>query len=155
MGAQTLSHPTKCVLLSGKHGRGARGATPASDAARRSDTQGMPRRAASCHVFFFFHDSRRLALTRLRLRPNRADLRQLGPYWAKPVKWLIQAKTADSGGWLQICNYTQKTPNIVQHKTYITATASLTSPYPNYPWPTITLTPPKNCKSDDQTQRIK
>ena len=45
----------------GKHGRGARGAAPASDAARRGDARGtlLPaRRAASCHVFFLA-DSRR------------------------------------------------------------------------------------------------
>ena len=59
--------------------------------------------------------------------------------------------------WLQICNYTQKTPNIVQNTTskYTIAIATPTSPYPNYPRPTITLTPPKNCKSDYQTPRRK
>ena len=61
------------------------------------------------------------------------------------------------GDRLQICNYTQKTPNIVQNTTskYTIAIATPTSPYPNYPRPTITLTPPKNCKSDYQTPRRK
>ena len=39
-----------------KHGRGARGATPASNTARRGDAEGTPlpvHPAASCHVFFF------------------------------------------------------------------------------------------------------
>ena len=43
-----------------KHGRGARGATPASNAARRGHGKGTPllvHPAASCHVFFFFSHS--------------------------------------------------------------------------------------------------
>ena len=45
-----------------KHGRGARGATPASNAARRGHGKGTPllvHPAASCHVFFFFQPFRR------------------------------------------------------------------------------------------------
>ena len=66
------------------HGRGTRGAAPASDAiARASDRVWV-------FFFFFFSDSRRLGSiranaarfvpNRLRFAPNRADSAKIGPY---------------------------------------------------------------------------
>ena len=50
----------------------------------------LVRQAASCHVFFFFFSW--LAPMRLRLGPIRVESGQLKPYWAKQLKWPIQAK---------------------------------------------------------------
>ena len=70
-----------------KHGRGTRGAAPASDAARRGTrrpTRLPTRRTASAFFFFFFSrirtDSARFAPNRPRFAPNRADSAKIGPY---------------------------------------------------------------------------
>ena len=78
-------------LFPRKHGRGSRGAAPASDAARRGTqrpTQLPARRSVS--AFFFFSDSRRLSSIcddaarfvpmRLQFAPNWADSAKIRPY---------------------------------------------------------------------------
>ena len=62
-----------------KHGRGARGATPASNAAQRGDAEGTPlpvHPAASCHVFFFFfsHSGRNSKKEKKRCKTHRLSL---------------------------------------------------------------------------------
>ncbi|KAK4585179.1 hypothetical protein RGQ29_022729 [Quercus rubra] len=77
--------PTNGLTLKpGKHGHGARGAAPASDAARRSNARGTSLPAVDAassrilpHVFFFFHDLRRRGSNSGRFALNRADSRQL------------------------------------------------------------------------------
>ena len=85
-----------------KHGRGTRGAAPASDAVARASDR--------VWVFFFFSDLRRLGSirvdtarfvpNRLRFAPNRADSAKIGPY--RPY-WTYRpaADTADTAetGW--------------------------------------------------------
>ena len=53
-----------------KHGRGTRGATPASDAAGCGDAQGTPLPARPAHVAFYF-----LKPTRVDTASTRADSR--------------------------------------------------------------------------------
>ena len=72
-----------------KHGRGTRGAAPASDAGCGVRC-GCPRVHPRLRFFFFFSDSRRLdsiradaarfVLNRLRFASNRADSAKIGPY---------------------------------------------------------------------------
>ena len=81
-----------------KHGRGTKGATPASDAAGSGDMRGMPlpaRPIASCHVAFVFFKP-----TQLRLWPIRTESGRLGPYRHESVVSAVSAETAkmvDSG----------------------------------------------------------
>ena len=93
------------------HGRGTRGAAPASDAAQRGTrrpTRLPARRTASgfFFFFFFFSDSRRLGSiradaarfvpNRLRFAPNRADSAKIGPY--RPYRtYRPAADTAETG----------------------------------------------------------
>ena len=75
-------HPMKYWLYARKHGRGTRGAAPASDAIAC---------ASVCVCIFFFSDSRRLGsiraeaarfvTNRLRFAPNWADSDKIGLYW--------------------------------------------------------------------------
>ena len=64
----------KCYLSSRKHGRGTRGAAPASDAVARASDR-------VCVFFFFFSDSRRLGSIRAdaaRFAPMRLDSCRIG-----------------------------------------------------------------------------
>ena len=93
-----LQCKVKHRLVPGKHGRGARGAAPASDVARCGDARGTPlpaRPAASCHVFFFFFFVffSQLVPTQLRLGPIRTESGRLEPYQEKPTN----SKMVDSG----------------------------------------------------------
>ena len=75
-----------CRWFSRKHGRGSRGAVPASDAAGHGDARATPlpaRPTASGHVSFFFFS--RLAPTLLRLGPYRAK---------RPIQAMAEAKPA-------------------------------------------------------------
>ena len=84
----------KGQVLPRKHGRGTRGATPASDVARRRTqcpTRLPARQTVPAFFFFFFSDSRRLGSihadaarfvpNRLRFTSNRADSAKIGLYW--------------------------------------------------------------------------
>ena len=76
-----------------KHGRGTKGATPASDPVGRGDMRGMPlpaRPTASFHVAFVFFKP-----TRLRLWPIRTELGRLGPYRHESVVSAVSAETAE------------------------------------------------------------
>ena len=113
------------------HGRGSRGAAPASDAVRHGDAGGTPLTVRRCRVgprlprgFFFFLP------TRLRLGPIRVDLRRLGPYRPKSAKWLVQAETADSG----------RNSNTLSHSvTHLSSLCSLWCACARLPWITLRL----------------
>ena len=76
-----------------KHGHGTKGATPAFDAAGRSDMRGMllpARPTASCHVAFVFFKP-----TRLRLWPIRTESGRLGPHRHESVVSAVSAETTE------------------------------------------------------------
>ena len=100
--------PLFYLIKPGKHGRGARGATPASDTARRGDARGMPLpvhwclvgpHPAMCFLLFFSTtraDSCRRGSNSHRFSLNQDDSRQIGLY--RPYR-IVSADDRNGRNW--------------------------------------------------------
>ena len=101
LGYELRPYPS-CTPRAGKHGRGTRGAAPASDAAGRGDAQGTPlparpvasSRAVPRGSHVVFTDASQRGFDARRREPNRADSGLNRPYRPESA---VSAKTTDSG----------------------------------------------------------
>ena len=103
-----LQCKVKHRLVPGKHGRGARGAAPASDTARRGDARGTPLpvhwclvrpHPAMCFLLFFSTtraDSCRRGSDSHRFSLNQDDSRQIGLY--RPYR-IVSADNRNGRNW--------------------------------------------------------